>query len=44
MRFRWTMLMLGLIPLLLGACAKQENLPITLASDKLTFLFFYTEG
>ena len=44
MRFRWIMLILGLIPLLLGACSMQENPPVVPATDKLTFLFFYTEG
>ncbi len=43
MRFRWIML-LGLVPILFGACSTQENLSIVPASDKLTFLFFYTEG
>jgi hypothetical protein len=44
MRFRRILLLLGLVPFLLGACSKQENLPVVPASDKLTFLFFYTEG
>ncbi len=44
MRFRWIALLLGLTTVLLGACSEDTALPITPATDKLTFLFFYAEG
>lgn len=33
-----------LIPVLLSACKGQADSGITPAADKLTFLFFYTDG
>jgi hypothetical protein len=44
MRFRWFALLLGLTTVLLGACSEDTTPPITPATEKLTFLFFYTEG
>ncbi len=43
MRVRWLAL-LSLLPLVLSACSEQGNSPVVPASDKLTFLFFFTEG
>lgn len=36
-------LMLGLV-VLVSACASPSAPPLSPAADKLTFLFFYTEG
>jgi hypothetical protein len=35
---------LGLVAVLLSACNGQSDSGITPAADKLTFLFFYTNG
>jgi len=39
-----TLFLLILSGLLLAACGGQIDAGITPASDKLTFLFFYTDG
>jgi hypothetical protein len=44
MRIRWMFSFAGLLALLLGACSGSSTPPVTPATDKLTFLFFYTEG
>ena len=44
MRFRFLFLLIGLTAILLGACSGTNDTQITPAADKLTFLFFYTEG
>ncbi len=44
MRFRFLFLLIGLTTILLGACGSSNATQITPAADKLTFLFFYTEG
>jgi hypothetical protein len=43
MRFRWMMILLGLFPIVLGACSGESLAPVTPATNKLTFLFFYTD-
>jgi hypothetical protein len=37
-------LLIGLMTILLGACSSSDTQQITPADDKLTFLFFYTDG
>jgi len=44
MRFRFLFLFVGLTAVLLGACSSSTTPQITPAADKLTFLFFYTDG
>ena len=44
MRFRFLFLFVGIGVFLLSACGIQNNSPITLAPDRLTFLFFFTDG
>lgn len=44
MRFRLLFLLVGLVAILLGACSGSDTPQITPAADKLTFLFFYTDG
>jgi hypothetical protein len=44
MRFRWFFFLMGLLAILLGACSGNGAPAVTPAADKLTFLFFYTEG
>lgn len=44
MRTRIILLVTGLMALFLTGCIGQELSPITPLEDKLTFLFFYTDG
>ncbi len=44
MRFIHLFWVIGLASMLLSACKTSDAPPITLAKDKLTFLFFYTDG
>ena len=44
MRFRFLFLFLGLAALILSACEGSGNSQIIPATDRLTFLFFYTDG
>jgi hypothetical protein len=44
MRFRWVIPVFGLFTILLSACSREGLLPVSPATDKLTFLFFYTDG
>ena len=44
MRFRFLFALIGILAFLLGACGEQENTLFSPAEDRLTFLFFYTDG
>lgn len=44
MRHRWLFLFLGIFIFVLSACGINNNSPVTPASDRLTFLFFYIDG
>lgn len=44
MRFRFLFFILGILAFALGACGNQEDILFTPAEDRLTFLFFYTDG
>lgn len=44
MRVRWLVLFAGLLGLALSGCSGEQTSPITPAQDKLTFVFFFTEG
>jgi hypothetical protein len=44
MRFKHLIWVIGLASILLSACSTSDAPPITPAKDKLTFLFFYTDG
>jgi len=44
LRFRYLFLFVGLTAILLGACSDSDTPQITPADNKLTFLFFYTDG
>ena len=43
MRFRLLVGIVGLMAILLGACAEEKS-ALAPAEDRLTFLFFYTDG
>jgi hypothetical protein len=36
--------MISIVSILISACGSTENPPITPAPDKLTYMYFYTEG
>jgi len=44
MRSRFMILFLGFLVLALSACGSQNKALITPAPDRLTFLFFFTDG
>lgn len=44
MRFRFLFAIIGIMAFLLGACAEQSSTLFTPAQDRLTFLFFHTDG
>lgn len=44
MRFRFLFFVLGMVAFVLGACGSQDDTSFTPAEDRLTFLFFYTDG
>ncbi len=44
MRFRFLFAIIGVFVFLLSACGVQSNTLFTPAQDRLTFLFFYTDG
>ncbi len=44
MRFRFLFAIFGIMAFLLGACGEKNNTLFAPAQDRLTFLFFYTDG
>lgn len=44
MRSRFLFLFVGVAIFILSACGSQREAPITPAPDRLTFLFFFTDG
>jgi len=40
----FTLLLLGILAAFIGACSSSPELLVTPVPDKLTFLFFYTDG
>ena len=44
MRSRFLFVLVGIVTFILSACGSQNNALIKFAPDRLTFLFFYTDG